>query len=86
MPEDKSIETSHSHEEKNAFRYIKRSSNSLKKNSKYLNEINNKNDELSGGMKDDSEDWLAVLGRCGLTHIGNMIFGLFVSMELENNI
>ena len=84
MPEDKGIETSHSQEEKNALRYtagsvikalknkFKRSSNSPKKNSKYLNEINNKNDELSGGMKADSEDWLAVVGRSGLIHIGNI--------------
>ena len=33
----------------------------------------NTKDELSGGMKDDSEGWLAVVGRGSLTHIGNMI-------------
>ena len=56
---------------------FKRSSNSLcKKIIKYLNEINSTKDELSGGMKDESEDWLAVVGRGGLTYIGNMMFGL----------
>ena len=41
--------------------------------------------ELSGSMKDDPEARPAVVGRGGLTHIGNMMFGLFVSMELEND-
>ena len=49
-----------------------------------MNEISNTKEELSGGMKDESEDCLAVVGRGGLTHIGNMMFGLFVFKELEN--
>ena len=31
----------------------------------------------------DSEDWTALVGREGLTHVGNMTYGLFESMELE---
>ena len=37
-------------------------------------------------MKDESEDWLAIVRRGGLTHIRNMMLCLFVSMELENAI
>ena len=36
-------------------------------------------------MKDESKDWLAAVGRGGLTDIGNMMFGLFVPMELDND-
>ena len=55
-------------------------------NYKYLNEINSAKEELSVDLNDESEDWLAVLGRGGLTHIGNMMFALFLFMQLENDI
>lgn len=68
MPEDKYIEASLSYEEKNALRYvagyitkaqrkkIKHSSNPLKKEFiGYLVEMSTE-DELSDGMKDESED------------------------------
>ena len=32
---------------------------------------------------DDSEDWTALVDRGGLTHVGDMTYGLFESMELE---
>ena len=91
MAEGKVIETSLSYEEKNALTYrytagsvtralkgkFKRLSNTLNKELiKYLNDINNTNDELSGGTKEESEDWLAVVGSGGLTHIRNMMVGL----------
>ena len=95
MPEDKGIEASLTYEEKSALRYtagyvtralkkkLKRSSNPLKeKLIQYLNEMSAE-DEVAGDAKDESEDWLAVIDRGGLTHIGNMTFGVFVSMELE---
>ena len=85
-----------SYDEKNALRYtagyvtralrnnFKRSSSPLNQQLiGYLDEISSRKHELSGGMKEESEDWFAVVGRGGLTHIRNMMFGLFVSMELE---
>ena len=31
----------------------------------------------------DSEDWIALVGMGELTHVENMTYGLFESMELE---
>ena len=100
MPEDKDTEALLSYEENNALRCtactvtialkkkLKYLSNSLnKKLLKYLKIINTiKEDELSGGMKSESENWLAVVGEGDLTHIRNMIFGLLALMDLENDI
>ena len=95
MPEDKSIETSFLAMKKECSlihcrlcykslkNKFKRSSNSLEKNSKYLIEINNIKDELPGGMQDESEDWLAVVGGGCITHIGSMMFGLLSLWSLR---
>ena len=89
------IEASLNYEEKNALRYtagyvtrglikkLKRSCNPRKKQLiAYLVEMNT-DEELPGVAKDESEDWVDLVDRGGLTHIGSMTFGVFGSMELE---
>ena len=41
------------------------------------------NKELPGVIKDESEDWVNLVNKGSLTHIGSMTFGIFGSMELE---
>ena len=95
IPEEDNIEASLNHEERNALRYtagyitrglikkLKRLCSPRKKQLiAYLIEMNT-DEELRGVAKDESEDWVDLVDRGGLTHIGSMTFGVFGFMELK---
>ena len=94
MPEEDSIEVDLDYEEKNSLRYtagfvtrslvkkLKRSCNPRKEQLiSCLQELNS-SEKLPGVSTDDSEDWIHLLDRGGLTHIDSMTYGVFGSMEL----
>ena len=79
------------YEEGNALRYtagyvvkavskkLKRSTNLMKKElCRYVMELN-----MNDGSEQESEDLTALVDRGGLTHVGDMTYGVFRSMELE---
>ena len=85
------FDVSLTYEEENALRYtagyvvkavlkkLKRSTNPMKKElCRYAMELN-----TNDGSEQESEDWTALVDRGGLTHIGDMTYGVFHSMELE---
>ena len=64
---------------KAVLKKLRRSVNPVKnKMIQYLQELITRDDN-----KRDSEDWTALVGRGGLTHVGDMTYGFFESMELE---
>ena len=83
-----SVEVKLTYEEQNALRYtcgyvtralIKRSAHPLKEEMVCcLVELNEPEEDTEHG----SEDWIKRIDRGGLTHVGNMTFGMFQSMEL----
>ena len=91
VQEERDFDASLTFEEKNALRYtagyvikallrkLKRSADPLKKEMiTCLSELNNNKDV----SKDESEDWTSLVDRGGLTHVDDMTYGVFVSMEL----
>ena len=85
------FDVSLTYEEENALRYtagyvvkavlkkLKRSTNPMKKElCRYAMELN-----TNDGSEQESEDWTALVDRGGLTHVGDMTYGVFHSMELE---
>ena len=94
MPEEVSLEESFTYEEKNGLRYtagsviravkkkLKRSANPMKEHliaclSELHEHVNEEDDD-----KDESLEWMALIDRGGLTHIGNVTFCVFGNMEL----
>ena len=88
--EEKNPEVELTYEEQNALRYtagyvIKSLSGKLKRSAHPLKEekvcclldLNQTEEDTDG-----SEDWIKTMDRGGLTHIGNMTFGVFQSIEL----
>ena len=88
--EEKNPEVELTYEEQNALRYtagyviksligkLKRSAHPLKEEMVCcLLELNQTEEDTDG-----SEDWTKTMDRGGLTHVGNMTFGIFQSIEL----
>ena len=89
--EKMSVEVKLTYEEQNALRYtcgyvtralikkLKRSAHPLKEEMVCcLVELNEPEEDSDHG----SEDWIKRIDRGGMTHVGNMTFGVFQSMEL----
>ena len=89
---DRSVDVQLSYEERNALRYtagyvtralikkLKSSTHPLKEEMVCCLLDMNEADELD--TPHESEDWTTIINRGGLTHIGNMTYGMFESMEL----
>lgn len=90
--EEKEFDASLTFEEQNALRYtagavikallrkLKRSADPLKEEMTICLLELNRNEDVS---KDESEDWTSLVDRGGLTHIDDLTYSIFVSMELE---
>ena len=92
--EEEDIEVMLNYAEKNTLRYtagyviralvkkVKRSANPLKEQIlSCLSDMMNGEELIE--EPHESEDWIKMIDRGGLTHVGNMTFGVFGSMELE---
>ena len=96
MPEEVPMEESFSYEEINALRYtsgsviravkkkLKRSANPKKEHLiACLSELHEHVNEKPTDDDDDSNEWMSLIDRGGLTHIGNVTFCVFGAMELQ---